>query len=239
MELEFFCKPGTDLEWFEFWRGYCKKWLLDLGIDEESLRLRDHDKDELCFYSKATTDFEFMFPFGWGELWGVADRTDYDLTQHSNHSGEAMEYFDPETNEKYTPYVIEPSLGADRVLLAFLCNAYDEEQDEKGDTRVVMHFHPALAPFKAAVLPLSKKLSDKATEVYNELSKYFAVDFDDAGSIGKRYRREDEIGTPICITYDFESLEDNCVTVRDRDTMEQKRISIAELKDYIEKAIDF
>ncbi len=239
MELEFFCKPGTDLEWFDFWRSYCRDWLLNLGIDEESLRLRDHDKDELCFYSKATTDFEFMFPFGWGELWGVADRTDYDLTQHSNHSGEAMEYFDPETNEKYVPYVIEPSLGADRVLLAFLCNAYDEETDEKGDTRVVMHFHPALAPFKAAVLPLSKKLSEKATEVYSELSKHFSVDFDDAGSIGKRYRREDEIGTPICITYDFDSLEDNCVTVRDRDTMEQKRIPIAELKEYIEKAIEF
>ena len=239
MELEFFCKPGTDLEWFDFWRSYCRKWLLDLGIDENSLRLRDHDKDELCFYSKATTDFEFMFPFGWGELWGVADRTDYDLTQHSNHSGEAMEYFDPETNEKYVPYVIEPSLGADRVLLAFLCNAYDEETDEKGDTRVVMHFHPALAPFKAAVLPLSKKLSEKATEVYAELSKYFAVDFDDAGSIGKRYRREDEIGTPVCITYDFDSLEDNCVTVRDRDTMEQKRIPISELKEYIEKVIEF
>lgn len=239
MELEFFCKPGTDLEWFEFWRGYCKKWLLDLGIDEESLRLRDHDKDELCFYSKATTDFEFMFPFGWGELWGVADRTDYDLTQHSNHSGEAMEYFDPETNEKYTPYVIEPSLGADRVLLAFLCNAYDEEEDEKGDKRVVMRFHPALAPFKAAVLPLSKKLSAEATEIYTELSKYFSVDYDDAGSIGKRYRREDEIGTPICITYDFDSVEDKCVTVRDRDTMEQKRIPISDLKDYIEKAIEF
>ena len=239
MELEFFCKPGTDLEWFDFWRSYCRDWLLNLGMDEESLRLRDHDKDELCFYSKATTDFEFLFPFGWGELWGVADRTDYDLTQHSNHSGEAMEYFDPETNEKYVPYVIEPSLGADRVLLAFLCNAYDEETDEKGDTRVVMHFHPALAPFKAAVLPLSKKLSDKATEVYTELSKYFAIDFDDAGSIGKRYRREDEIGTPICITYDFDSLEDNCVTVRDRDTMEQKRIPIAELKEYIEKVIEF
>lgn len=239
MELEFFCKPGTDLEWFAFWRGYCKKWLLDLGIDEESLRLRDHDKDELCFYSKATTDFEFMFPFGWGELWGVADRTDYDLTQHSNHSGEAMEYFDPETNEKYTPYVIEPSLGADRVLLAFLCNAYDEEEDEKGDKRVVMRFHPALAPFKAAVLPLSKKLSAEATEIYTELSKYFSVDYDDAGSIGKRYRREDEIGTPICITYDFDSVEDKCVTVRDRDTMEQKRIPISDLKDYIEKAIEF
>ena len=239
MELEFFCKPGTDLEWFEFWRGYCKKWLLDLGIDEESLRLRDHDKDELCFYSKATTDFEFMFPFGWGELWGVADRTDYDLTQHSNHSGEAMEYFDPETNEKYIPYVIEPSLGADRVLLAFLCNAYDEEEDEKGDKRVVMRFHPVLAPFKAAILPLSKKLSAEATEVYTELSKYFSVDYDETGSIGKRYRREDEIGTPICITYDFDSVEDKCVTVRDRDTMEQKRIPISDLKTYIEKAIEF
>ncbi len=239
MELEFFCKPGTDLEWFDFWRSYCRDWLLNLGIDEDSLRLRDHDKDELCFYSKATTDFEFLFPFGWGELWGVADRTDYDLTQHSNHSGEPMEYFDPETNEKYVPYVIEPSLGADRVLLAFLCNAYDEEVDEKGDTRVVMHFHPALAPFKAAVLPLSKKLSEKALEVYSELSKYFPVDFDEAGSIGKRYRREDEIGTPICITYDFDSLEDGRVTVRDRDTMEQKRIAISELKDYIEKAIEF
>ncbi len=239
MELEFFCKPGTDLEWFEYWRGYCRDWLLNLGMDEDSLRLRDHDKDELCFYSKATTDFEFMFPFGWGELWGVADRTDYDLTQHSNHSGEAMDYFDPETNEKYVPYVIEPSLGADRVLLAFLCNAYDEETDEKGDTRVVMHFHPALAPFKAAVLPLSKKLSAEAAEIYNELSKYFSIDFDEAGSIGKRYRREDEIGTPICITYDFDSLEDKCVTVRDRDTMEQKRIPINELKDYIEKAIEY
>ena len=239
MELEFFCKPGTDLEWFDFWRSYCKNWLLNLGIDEESLRLRDHDKDELCFYSKATTDFEFMFPFGWGELWGVADRTDYDLSQHSNHSGEAMEYFDPETNEKYVPYVIEPSLGADRVLLAFLCNAYDEEVYEKGDTRVVMHFHPALAPFKAAVLPLSKKLSAEATEIYTELSKYFSVDYDDAGSIGKRYRREDEIGTPICITYDFDSLEDKCVTVRDRDTMEQKRIPITELKAYIEKLLEF
>jgi len=239
MELEFFCKPGTDLEWFDFWRSYCRDWLLNLGLDEESLRLRDHDKDELCFYSKATTDFEFLFPFGWGELWGVADRTDYDLSQHSKHSGEAMEYFDPETNEKYVPYVIEPSLGADRVLLAFLCNAYDEETDDKGDTRTVMRFHPALAPFKAAILPLSKKLSEKATEVYSELSKYFSVDFDDAGSIGKRYRREDEIGTPICITYDFDSLEDNCVTVRDRDTMEQKRIPISELKAYIENAIEF
>lgn len=239
MELEFFCKPGTDLEWFEYWRAYCRKWLLDLGINEEHLRLRDHDKDELCFYSKATTDFEFLFPFGWGELWGVADRTDYDLTQHSEHSGQPMDYFDPETNEKYIPYVIEPSLGADRVLLAFLCDAYDEETDEKGDVRTVMHFHPALAPFKAAVLPLSKKLSEKATEIYSELSEDFMIDFDDAGSIGKRYRRQDEIGTPICITYDFDSVEDNCVTVRDRDTMEQKRIPIAELKAYIAEAVKF
>ena len=239
MELEFFCKPGTDLEWFEYWRAYCRKWLLDLGINEKHLRLRDHDKDELCFYSKATTDFEFLFPFGWGELWGVADRTDYDLTQHSEHSGQPMDYFDPETNEKYIPYVIEPSLGADRVLLAFLCDAYDEETDEKGDVRTVMHFHPALAPFKAAVLPLSKKLSEKATEIYSELSKDFMIDFDDAGSIGKRYRRQDEIGTPICITYDFDSVEDNCVTVRDRDTMEQKRIPVSELKAYIAEAVKF
>ncbi|MEE1245377.1 MAG: glycine--tRNA ligase [Acutalibacteraceae bacterium] len=239
MELEFFCKPGTDLEWFNFWRGYCRDWLLNLGMDKDSLRLRDHDKDELCFYSKATTDFEFMFPFGWGELWGVADRTDYDLTQHAEHSGQPMEYFDPETNEKYVPYVIEPSLGADRVLLAFLCNAYDEEQDDKGDTRVVLRLHPALAPFKAAVLPLSKKLSEKATEVFNSLSSDYMLDFDDAGSIGKRYRRQDEIGTPICITYDFDSVEDNCVTVRDRDTMEQKRIPISELKEYIAQSIKF
>ncbi len=229
MELEFFCKPGTDLDWFDYWRSFCRDWLLNLGIKEESLRLRDHDKDELCFYSKATTDFEFMFPFGWGELWGVADRTDYDLTQHSKHSGEAMEYFDPETNEKFIPYVIEPSLGADRVTLAFLCNAYDEETDEKGDKRVVLRLHPALAPFKAAVLPLSKKLSEKAFDIKDELSKDFMVDFDDAGSIGKRYRRQDEIGTPLCITYDFDSENDNCVTVRDRDTMSQIRIPISEL----------
>ena len=239
MELEFFCKPGTDLEWFDYWRGFCRDWLLNLGMDEESLRLRDHDKDELCFYSKATTDFEFLFPFGWGELWGVADRTDYDLSQHAEHSGEPMEYFDPETNEKYVPYVIEPSLGADRVTLAFLCNAYDEEVDDKGDKRVVLRLHPALAPFKAAVLPLSKKLSDKAMEIKNDLAKEFMVDFDDAGSIGKRYRREDEIGTPFCITYDFESEEDGCVTVRERDSMEQVRIPIAELKSYIAEKIKF
>ena len=239
MELEFFCKPGTDLEWFDYWRSFCREWLLNLGIKDESLRLRDHDKDELCFYSKATTDFEFLFPFGWGELWGVADRTDYDLTQHANHSGESMEYFDPETGEKYVPYVIEPSLGADRVTLAFLCNAYDEEVDEKGDKRVVLRLHPALAPFKAAVLPLSKKLSDKAMAVKNELAKDFMIDFDDTGSIGKRYRREDEIGTPFCITYDFESETDGCVTVRERDSMTQVRIPISELKDYIAERVVF
>ena len=241
MELEFFCKPGTDLEWFDFWRGYCRDFLLNLGIKEENLRLRDHDPDELCFYSKATTDFEFMFPFGWGELWGVADRTDYDLTQHQNHSGESMEYFDPETNEKYVPYVIEPSLGADRITLAFLCEAYDEEvvDAEKNDTRVVMHLHPALAPFKAAILPLSKKLSDEAGKLYSELSKKFMVDFDEAGSIGKRYRRQDEIGTPLCITFDFDSLEDGCVTVRDRDSMQQERIKIEDVAAYIEKTIEF
>ncbi len=239
MELEFFCKPGTDLEWFKFWKDYCAQFLYDLGMAKENLKLRDHDADELCFYSKATTDFEYLFPFGWGELWGVADRTDYDLTQHANHSGESMEYFDPETNEKYVPYVIEPSLGADRIALAFLVEAYDEETVGEGDTRVVMHLHPALAPFKAAVLPLSKKLSEKASEVQEELSKFFMVDFDEAGSIGKRYRRQDEIGTPICITYDFDSLEDGCVTVRDRDTMEQERIKIEELRTYIENKIAF
>ena len=239
MELEFFCKPGTDLEWFNYWRSYCHEWLLNLGLKDENLRLRDHDADELCFYSKATTDFEFLFPFGWGELWGVADRTDYDLTQHSEHSGQQMEYFDPETNEKYIPYVIEPSLGADRITLAFLCDAYDEEVDEKGETRVVLRFHPALAPFKAAVLPLSKKLSEQALEIKNQLSADFMIDFDETGSIGKRYRRQDEIGTPLCITYDFDSLEDGCVTVRDRDTMEQVRLPIAELKQYIENKIRF
>ncbi len=241
MELEFFCKPNTDLEWFEYWRGFCRDWLLSLGIKEENLRLRDHDPEELCFYSKATTDFEFLFPFGWGELWGVADRTDYDLTQHQNTSGRDLTYFDPETNEHYIPYVIEPSLGVERSVLAFLCDAYDEEviDEAKNDTRVVLHFHPALAPFKAAVLPLSKKLSEKALELHAELSRHFMVDFDDAGSIGKRYRREDEIGTPYCITYDFETENDGCVTVRDRDTMEQVRIPIGEVKAYIEKALEF
>lgn len=241
MELEFFCKPGTELEWFAYWKDYCKKWLLSLGICEEDLRLRDHEKEELSHYSNATTDFEFMFPFGWGELWGVASRTDFDLTQHQNTSGKNLEYFDQEANEKYLPYVVEPSLGADRVALAFLCEAYDEEvvDAEKNDTRVVMHFHPALAPMKAAVLPLSKKLSEQATEVYTMLSKKFMVDYDDAGSIGKRYRRQDEIGTPFCITYDFDSVEDGCVTVRDRDTMEQVRLPIADLVNYIEEKVQF
>ncbi len=241
MELEFFCKPGTDLEWFRYWKEYCRKFLLDLGMTEENLRLRDHSEDELCFYSKATTDFEFLFPFGWGELWGVADRTDYDLSQHANHSGKPMEYFDPETNEKYVPYVIEPSLGADRVALAFLIDAYDEEtvDPEKNDTRVVLHLHPALAPFKAAVLPLSKKLSEKADEVFCELAKKFSVDFDETGSIGKRYRRQDEIGTPYCITYDFDSETDGCVTVRDRDTMEQVRLPIGELESYLAEKTAF
>ena len=241
MELEFFCKPGTDLEWFTYWRGYCENFLLSLGMKEENIRLRDHSPEELCFYSKATTDIEFLFPFGWGELWGIADRTDYDLSQHQNTSGQSLEYYDQETNTHFVPYVVEPSLGADRVALAFLCEAYDEEviDEAKNDVRVVLHLHPALAPFKAAVLPLSKKLSDKARELYADLAKYFSVDFDDAGSIGKRYRREDEIGTPLCITYDFESETDGCVTVRDRDTMEQVRIPISEVKAYIEKTIEF
>jgi len=239
MELEFFCKPGTDLEWFAFWKDYCKNWLLNLGIKEENLKLRDHEKEELSHYSNATTDFEFMFPFGWGELWGIADRTDFDLTQHQNHSGENLEYIDPVTNERYIPYVVEPSLGADRVTLAFLVEAYDREEVGEGDVRTVMRFHPALAPVKAAVLPLSKKLSDKAEELYFELSKAFNCEFDDAGSIGKRYRRQDEIGTPVCITYDFDSENDGCVTLRDRDTMEQIRLPISEVKDYILKKLEF
>ncbi|MEG1845516.1 MAG: glycine--tRNA ligase, partial [Oscillospiraceae bacterium] len=232
MELEFFCKPGTELDWFKYWKNYCKDWLLSLGIKEENLRLRDHEEKELSHYSNATTDFEFMFPFGWGELWGVASRTNFDLTQHQNTSGKSMEYFDQEANEKYLPYVIEPSLGADRVTLALLCEAYDEEVVDEKDTRVVMHFPPALAPMKAAILPLSKKLSDEAMKVYELLSKKFMVDFDDAGSIGMRYRRQDEIGTPFAVTFDFDSLEDKCVTVRDRDTMEQIRLPIDALVSY-------
>ena len=241
MELEFFIKPGTNMQWFQYWRAYCYNWLLSLGMHEENLRLRDHSPEELSHYSTATTDIEFMFPFGWGELWGIADRGAFDLTQHSEHCGKPIEYFDPETNEKYIPHVVEPSLGADRVALAFLCEAYDEEvvDAEKNDTRVVLHLHPALAPYKACVLPLSKKLSDEATEVFQSLQKYFMVDFDEAGSIGKRYRRQDEIGTPLCITYDFESKEDGCVTVRDRDTMQQERIKIEDLVEYINKKIEF
>lgn len=241
MELEFFCKPGTDLEWFGYWRSYCKNFLLDLGIKEENLRLRDHDPEELSFYSKATTDFEYLFPFGWGELWGIADRTDYDLTQHQNHSGKSLEYFDPEDNSKYIPYVIEPSLGIERLFLSIVTEAYDEEviDAEKNDTRTVMHLHPALAPVKACVLPLVKKLKDPAIELYGRLAKKFAVEYDESGAIGKRYRRQDEIGTPICITYDFDSLEDGCVTVRDRDTMAQERIKIDELEAYIEKKLEF
>ncbi|MEG0540794.1 MAG: glycine--tRNA ligase [Angelakisella sp.] len=239
MELEFFCKPDTDLEWFSYWRSYCEKWLLDLGMVKEHMRLRDHAPEELSFYSKATTDIEFLFPFGWGELWGIADRTNYDLGKHAEVSGKSMEYFDQEANEKYIPYVVEPSLGADRVALAFLCDAYDEEVLEDGETRTVMHLHPALAPFKAAVLPLSKKLSEPAEKIFAELAKDYMIDFDVAGAIGKRYRRQDEIGTPICITYDFESENDGCVTVRDRDTMAQERIPVAELSAYVAKKVAF
>ena len=231
---EFFCKPGTDLEWFKYWKDFCHNWLLELGIKDENLKLRDHDKDELCFYSKATTDFEFLFPFGWGELWGVADRTDYDLNQHMKESGKDLSYIDPVTNEKYVPYVIEPSLGADRAFLAFLCNAYDEEEID-GETRVVLHLHPALAPVKVAILPLQKQLVDKADEIFKALSKKYSCDFDLSGSIGKRYRRQDEIGTPFCVTVDFDSLEDNTVTVRDRDTMSQVRVRVDELDNYLAK----
>ncbi len=243
MELEFFCEPGTDLEWFDYWRSFCHNWLLSLGIKDENLRLRDHSPEELCFYSKATTDFEFKFPFGWGELWGVADRTDYDLTQHQNTSGQDLTYFDQDKNEHYIPYVIEPSLGVERSVLAFLCNAYHEEvltdANGKEDVRVVMKFHPALAPFKAAVLPLAKKLAPVAEPIHEELSKYFMVDYDAAGSIGKRYRREDEIGTPFCICVDFDTEADGCVTIRDRDTMEQVRIPVSEVRSYIEERLSF
>ena len=239
MELEFFCKPGTDLEWFDYWRSYCRDFLYALGIKEENLRLRDHDPKELAFYSKGTTDFEYLFPFGWGELWGIADRTDYDLNQHIKESGQSLDYFDPTDNTRYVPYVIEPSLGVERLFLATVVEAYDEEQLDEKDSRVVMRFHPYLAPFKAAVLPLSKKLSDKADAVREMLAKDFMVDFDDAGSIGKRYRRQDEIGTPFCVTYDFDSVDDGCVTVRDRDTMQQERIRIDELSAYIAEKVKF
>ncbi|MEF2602005.1 MAG: glycine--tRNA ligase [Christensenellales bacterium] len=240
MELEFFCEPGTEMKWYEYWKDYCHKFLLSLGMKEEHIRLREHAKEELSHYSNGTTDIEFLFPFGWGELWGVASRTDYDLKAHQNHSGKSMEYLDPFTNERFIPYCVEPSLGADRVALAFLCDAYDEETLENGDVRNVLHLHPALAPYKAAILPLQKnKLGDKAREVYELLAKHFMVDFDDSGAIGKRYRRQDEIGTPLCITIDFDTLEDETVTVRDRDTMAQVRMPIAELEGYIQKEIDF
>ncbi len=239
MELEFFCKPGTDLEWFEYYKNQMRTWLYDLGIKKENLRERNHSKEELCFYSKATCDFEFLFPFGWGELWGIADRTDYDLTQHQKASGENMEYIDPVTNEKYIPYVVEPALGVDRMFLTILCNAYAEETVGENDTRVVLHLIPALAPYKVAVLPLSKKLSEKAREVYRKLSKSFNCDYDEAGSIGKRYRREDEIGTPYCVTIDFDTLEDETVTIRDRDTMEQIRLPISEIENFVGQKIKF
>ena len=239
MELEFFCTPGTDLEWYEYWKNYCKNFLLSLGMTEAHIKMREHAKEELSHYSRGTTDIEFLFPFGWGEIWGIADRTDFDLKAHANHSGANFEYLDPTTNEKYVPYCVEPSLGADRVTLAFLCDAYDEEELEGGDVRTVLHLHPALAPYKAAILPLSKKLSDKAMEVYTALSKKYMLDFDETGSIGKRYRREDEIGTPMCITIDFETENDGCVTVRDRDTMEQVRLPIEALDAYIAERIDF
>ncbi len=239
MELEFFCEPGTDLEWFQYWRGFCRDWLLSLGIKEDEIRLRDHSPEELSFYSKGTTDIEFKFPFDWGELWGIADRTDYDLTQHANTSGEDLSYFDDGKNEKYIPYVIEPSLGADRVVLAFLCSAYDEEELEGGDVRTVLRFHPAIAPVKIGVLPLSRKLNEGAEKVYAALAKKYNCEFDDRGNIGKRYRRQDEIGTPFCVTYDFDSETDGCVTVRLRDSMEQERVAIADLDAYFADKFDF
>ena len=239
MELEFFCEPDTDLDWFKYWKQFCHDFLTGLGMKEDELRMRDHDKEELSFYSKATTDFEFLFPFGWGELWGIADRTDYDLTQHQNTSGEDLTYFDDEKGNRYVPYVIEPSVGVERMLLAFFASAYDEEELEGGDVRTVMHFHPALAPVKVGVLPLSKKLNEGAEKIYTELCKTWNCEFDDRGNIGKRYRRQDEIGTPYCVTYDFESEEDGCVTVRERDTMSQERIKIEDLKAYLEEKLAY
>ncbi len=240
MELEFFCAPGTEMEWYAYWKDFCKNWLLSLGMTPEHMRMREHDPAELSHYSNGTTDIEFLFPFGWGELWGIASRTDFDLKAHANHSGASMDYLDPFTNERYIPYCVEPSLGADRVALAFLCDAYDEETLENGDVRNVLRLHPALAPFKAAVLPLQKnKLGEKAKEVHALLARHFMVDYDDAGQIGKRYRREDEIGTPLCITIDFDTLEDETVTVRDRDTMEQIRLPICQLESYLLEKTDF
>ncbi len=237
MEMEFFCKPDTDLEWFAYWKQFCLDFLDEMGLEKDRLRYRDHDKEELSFYSKATTDIEFKFAFGWGELWGIADRTDYDLSVHQKHSKQSLEYFDPETNEKYIPYVVEPSVGVERLLLAVLTSAYDEEELEGGDSRIVLRLKPALAPFKVAVLPLVNKLNDKAIEVFNLLSKYFNCDYDTSGNIGKRYRRQDQIGTPYCVTFDFDSLEDNCVTIRDRDTMAQERIKIEDLVQFIDNKI--
>lgn len=239
MELEFFCEPDTDLEWFAYWKKFCIDWLKVLGIKEEEMRVRDHEKEELSFYSKATTDIEFLFPFGWGELWGIADRTDYDLTQHQNVSKQDLTYFDDEKQQRYVPFVIEPSLGADRVTLAFLCSAYDEEMLEGGEMRTVLRFHPALAPIKIGVLPLSKKLAPGAEQIYTQLCKYYNCEYDDRGNIGKRYRRLDEIGTPFCITYDFESETDSSVTVRERDSMAQERVKIEDLKAYFEKKFEF
>ena len=239
MEMEFFCEPDTDLEWFAYWKKYCIDWLKSLGMKEEEMRVRDHDKEELSFYSKATTDVEFLFPFGWGELWGIADRTDYDLTQHQNVSGQDLTYFDDQKNQKYIPYVIEPSVGVERLFLAFLCGAYDEEEIGEGDVRTVLHFHPALAPVKIGVLPLSKKLNEGAEKVFNQLSRKYNCEFDDRGNIGKRYRRQDEIGTPFCITYDFDSETDGCVTVRFRDSMEQERVAIADLDAYFADKFTF
>lgn len=239
MELEFFCEPGKDLEWFNYWKEFCFNWLISLGIKKENVRMRDHSKEELSHYSNATTDIEYYFPFGWGELWGIADRTDFDLKQHMEHSKEDLSYFDPATNTKYVPYCIEPSLGADRVALAFLCDAYDEEVVSEGDTRTVLRFHPFIAPIKIAVLPLFKKFSEETYKVYEMLTKKYVCEFDETGSIGKRYRRQDEIGTPYCVTFDHDSLEDRCVTVRDRDTMQQERISIDKLEDYFKDRFEF
>ena len=239
MELEYFCKPGTDLDEFNYWKNYCLDFLYSLGINKENLRYRDHEKDELVFYSKATTDIEYNYPMGWGELWGIADRTDYDLGVHEKHSNCDLKYLDPETNEKYIPYVIEPSVGVDRLLLAILSDSYHEEKLENGETREVLKISGALAPYKACVLPLAKKYhSEKAEEVFNMLSKHFMTTYDESGSIGKRYRREDAIGTPFCITVDDETINNNTVTIRNRDTMEQITINVSEVVDYISKEIE-